>query len=160
MLDFARYALDYLADVLVPSIAKVLGLVLAYMFVGPATLYHLALLAIVLDTITGIIKAVSQKKLSSHILRVKTMAKLFSYSLAVAGAGILYHALKELGVDPNTTMLAVKFTLVSVIVTEVLSMWENIQAITGQKPVAAKAFGKLLKSFNDQLESLNDERRE
>lgn len=160
MLDFVRYALDYLADILVPSVVKVLGLVLAYMFVGPTTLYHLALLAVVLDTITGIAKAVSQKKLSSHTLRVKTMAKLFSYSLAVAGAGILHHALKEIGVDPNTTMLAVKFTLVSVIVTEVLSMWENIQAITGQKPVAAKAFGKLLKSFNDQLEALNDERRE
>jgi phage-related holin len=160
MLDFVRYALNYLTDVLAPSVSKILGLVLTYMFVGPATLYHLAFLAIVLDTITGIAKAVSRKKLSSHTLRVKTMAKLFSYSLAVAGAGILYHALNELGIDSNTTLLAVKFTLVSIIVTEVLSMWENIQAITGQKPVAAKAFGKLLKSFNDQLDSLSDKRRE
>jgi phage-related holin len=160
MLDFARSALNYLVNILVPSVAKVFGLVLAYLFVGPATLYHLAILAFVLDTITGIVKAVSQKKLSSHALRVKTTAKLFSYSLAIAGASILYHALNELGIDANTTMLAVKFTLVSVIVTEVLSMWENIQEITGQKPVAAKVFGKLLKSFNDQLESLNDERRE
>jgi phage-related holin len=160
MLDFVRYALNYLTDVLAPSVSKILGLVLAYMFVGPATLYHLAFLAIVLDTITGIAKAIFQKKLSSHALRVKTMAKLFSYSLAAAGAGILYHALNELGIDSNTTLLAVKFTLVSIIVTEVLSMWENIQAITGQKPVAAKAFGKLLKSFNDQLDSFSDKRRE
>ena len=160
MLDFARSALNYLADILAPSVAKVFGLVLAYMFVGPSTLYHLALLAIILDTITGVTKALCQQNLNSRALRVKTMAKLFSYSMAVAGAGILHHALKELGTDPGTTLLAVKFTLVSVIVTEVLSMWENMQAITGQRPLAAKAFGKLLKSFSDQLESLNDERRE
>lgn len=159
MLDFVRSALDYLADILAPSLAKAFGLVLAYMFVGPAILYHLALLAIVLDTLTGIAKAISQKNLTSHTLRVNTMAKLFSYSLAIVGASILYYALNELGIDPNTTMLAVKFTLVSVIVTEVLSMWENIQEITGQKPVAAKAFDKLLKAFNDQLESPNDVRR-
>ncbi len=160
MLDFARYALNYLADIVVPSASKILGLLLAYMFVGPTILYHLALLAIVLDTITGVVKAASQKELSSRTLRVKTMAKLFSYSLAVVGASILHHALKELGIDPNTTMLAVKFTLVSVIVSEVLSMWENLQAITGQKSAAIKAFGKLLKPFNDQPESPSDKRRE
>lgn len=159
MHDFVRSALDYLTDILAPSLAKAFGLVLAYMFVGPAILYHLAILAVVLDTLTGIAKAISQKNLTSHTLRVNTMAKLFSYSLAIVGASILYYALNELGIDPNTTLLAVKFTLVSVIVTEVLSMWENIQEITGQKPVAAKAFDKLLKAFNDQLESPNDVRR-
>lgn len=159
MLDFVRSALDHLTEILAPSLAKAFGLVLAYMFVGPAILYHLAILAVVLDTLTGIAKAISQKNLTSHTLRVNTMAKLFSYSLAIVGASILYHALNELGIDPNTTLLAVKFTLVSVIVTEVLSMWENIQEITGQKPVAAKAFDKLLKAFNDQLESPNDVRR-
>ena len=159
MHDFVRSALDYLADVLAPSLAKAFGLVLAYMFVGPAILYHLALLAVVLDTLTGIVKAISQKNLNSHTLRVNTMAKLFGYSLAIAGASILHYALKELGIDPNTTMFAVKFTLVSVIVTEVLSMWENIRETTGHEPVAAKAFDKLLKSFNDQLESFKDKRR-
>lgn len=159
MLDFVRSALDHLTEILAPSLAKAFGLVLAYMFVGPAILYHLAILAVVLDTLTGIAKAISQKNLTSHTLRVNTMAKLFSYSLAIVGASILYYALNELGIDPNTTLLAVKFTLVSVIVTEVLSMWENIQEITGQKPVAAKAFDKLLKAFNDQLESPNDVRR-
>ena len=159
MHDFVRSALDHLTEILAPSLAKTFGLVLAYMFVGPAILYHLALLAIVLDTLTGIAKAISQKNLTSHTLRVNTMAKLFSYSLAIVGASILYYALNELGIDPNTTLLAVKFTLVSVIVTEVLSMWENIQEITGQKPVAVKAFDKLLKAFNDQLESPNDKRR-
>ncbi|WP_206306721.1 phage holin family protein, partial [Escherichia coli] len=159
MLDFVRSALDHLTEILAPSLAKAFGLVLAYMFVGPAILYHLAILAVVLDTLTGIAKAISQKNLTSHTLRVQTMAKLFSYSLAIVGASILYYALNELGIDPNTTLLAVKFTLVSVIVTEVLSMWENIQEITGQKPVAAKAFDKLLKAFNDQLESPNDVRR-
>ena len=159
MHDFVRSALDHLTEILAPSLAKAFGLVLAYMFVGPAILYHLAILAVVLDTLTGIAKAISQKNLTSHTLRVNTMAKLFSYSLAIVGASILYYALNELGIDPNTTMLAVKFTLVSVIVTEVLSMWENIQEITGQKPVAAKAFDKLLKAFNDQLESPNDVRR-
>ncbi len=160
MSDFVRYALDYIIDVLIPSVHKIIGLVLAYLFVGPATLYHLAVLAIVLDTVTGVVKAIAKKELSSRVMRVKTMAKLFSYGLAVAGAGILYHALKELGIDPNATLLAVKFTLVSVIVTEVLSMWENIQEATGRKPIAAKAFGKLLKSFNDQLESLDNKREE
>ena len=159
MLDFVRSALDHLTETLAPSLAKAFGLVLAYMFVGPAILYHLVMLAVVLDTLTGIAKAISQKNLTSHTLRVNTMAKLFSYSLAIVGASILYYALNELGIDSNTTLLAVKFTLVSVIVTEVLSMWENIQEITGQKSVAAKAFDKLLKSFNDQLESSNDKRR-
>lgn len=159
MHDFVRSALDHLTKILAPSLAKAFGLVLAYMFVGPAILYHLAILAVVLDTLTGIAKAISQKNLTSHTLRVQTMAKLFSYSLAIVGASILYYALNELGIDPNTTLLAVKFTLVSVIVTEVLSMWENIQEITGKKPVAVKAFDKLLKAFNDQLESPNDVRR-
>lgn len=160
MHEFVRSALNYLTDILAPSLVKVFGLVLAYMFVGPAILYHLAILAVVLDTITGIAKAISQKNMSSHTLRVKTMAKVLSYSLAIAGAGILHYALKELGIDPKTTLLAVKFTLVGIIVTEVLSMWENIQEITGQKPVAAKVFDKLLKSFNDQLELPDDKRRE
>lgn len=149
MSDFVNSALDNLTDILAPSVAKVLGLVFAYLFVGPATLYHLAALAIVLDTITGLVKARAQGKLSSHTLRIKTMAKLFSYTAAVAGAGLLHHSLKELGIDGETTLLAVKFTLVSIVVTEVLSMWENIRETTGEKVVARKAFDSLLKPFSE-----------
>lgn len=152
MSEFVRSALDSLLDILAPSVAKVFGLVLAYLFVGPAVLYHLAAIAIVLDTITGLVKAARNSNISSHTFRVKTMAKLVSYMAAVAGAGLLHHALKEMGIDGTTTLLAVKFTMVSIVVTEVLSMWENVRETTGNKIVAQKAFDRILESFKDDKE--------
>ncbi len=46
-----------------------------------------------------------------------------------------------------------KFVIVSIVVTEVLSMWENVRAITGYDPVAKKAFRKFLDQFSDDDEA-------
>lgn len=152
MSDFVRTTLDHLAAVLFPTLGKVLGTVLAYLFVGPAELYHLTFIAIALDTLTGLYKAHRLGKLKSHTMRIKLMSKLASYAAAVSGAGLLHHALQTMGLDHATTMFAVKFTLVSIVVTEVLSMWENIAEATGEQVVAKKAFRKFLDQFIDDEE--------
>ena len=152
MSDFVRLTLERFIEVLVPTFGKVIVTVLAYLFVGPAELYHLAMLAIVLDTLTGLYRAYSQRQLNSHTLRLKLTAKVASYAAALGGAGLLYHSLRHIDIADNTLLFAVKFVLVSIVVTEVLSMWENMREITGHEPVAKKAFRKFLDQFSDQGE--------
>lgn len=153
MHDFARAALEHLLNVFIPTLGKVLFTVLAYLFVGPAELYHLVAIAVILDTLTGLYKARVQGKLQSHSLRVMLMSKLTSYTVAVSGAGLLHNSALHLGIDGDLTLFAVKFTLVSIVVIEVLSMWENISAVTGMQSPAKKAFAKFLEQFVEEEET-------
>ncbi len=152
MRDFSRSVLEHLLDIFIPTIGKVLSAVLTYLFVGPTELYRLVVIAVILDTLTGLYKARVQGELTSHHLRVKLMSKITSYTMAIAGAGLLHHSALYLGVDNEVTLFAVKFTLVSIVVTEVLSMWENVSAVTGMQSPAKRAFAKFLKQFAEEEE--------
>ena len=111
--------------------------------------YQALLIVMLVDFVTGIWAAVKHRRLSSSVARQKTVAKLMAYSITLLGVSQLEAIIKlyPVAIGSGYTLYTAILYLAT---TEVISILENIEKITGFR----------LKPFTparDILEGLSEE---
>lgn len=128
---------------------KLLGAVAISLF-GPWREAHAALLVVVLlDFITGTIAAAKHGRLSSAIAKQKAVAKLLAYSAVLIAT---YQLERVISGSPYS--FGADYTLAAAIlylvVTEVLSILENLERVTGLKLRVFSGHKKLMDRLREE----------
>lgn len=140
-------------------LAAAMGAFLAY-FSQLIVPLGIMLVVIVLDYITGMVKAYRNGELSSRVGWYGILKKL-SYLVVVCVAGVvdwlLHGALAQVGVEISANFLFALIVIVWLIINECISILENVAAIEGPKlSFLEKLLLKLKQQTEGKGEALND----
>jgi phage-related holin len=122
---------------------------------GPMTDGHRALfLALLLDLITGIAVAVKKHTLSSAVMRQRTLSKLFAYGCLLA---LVYWLERAIAGGPYefASNLTLNATLIYLVVTESVSVLENVAHVSGIRLSILSNPAKLIARLQEEKDEGN-----
>lgn len=108
------------------------------------TVYIVALLFILFDIVTGIIKAVYNKKLNSTILRQGLFHKLAEV-ISIFGSGLLDYGIIYVDIGINIAILPIVVSYICIM--ELISCMENLAEIN---PTLSKLFAPYLEKLKER----------